>query len=172
MRTAEAGSSGRYEQLGWGQLNLLKGHGYKVVLEESFKHEKPEVRARERRWFEQIPTYCGGFIGLYRESSTVELQWYTPSKRKTARKILDSFPDKGLRLDDHFDGHEAVLYFPPEILREVCEMAGARKKRQGRPLTPEEKAKLVEAGKAHRFKRCSCGASERQEIRGGSEGGR
>lgn len=142
-----------------------------MVLEESFKHEKPEVRAQDRRWYEQIPTYCGGFIGLYQESPTVELQWYTSNKRKTARKILDAFPDKELRLDDHFDGHEAGLYFPPEILKEVCQMAGARKKRQGRPLTPEEKAKLVEAGKAHRFKGGSGGASARQEIRGGLEKG-
>jgi hypothetical protein len=111
-----------------------------VVLEESFKHEKPEVRAQDRRWYEQIPTYCGGFIGLYQESPTVILQWYTPSKRKTARKILEAFPDKELRLDDHFDGHEAVLYFRPEILKEVCEMAGARKKRQGENLRKKRKS--------------------------------
>ena len=118
-----------------------------MVLDESFKCEKPEVRAQERRWYEQIPTYCGGFIGFYQESPQVVLQWYTPKKRKTASKILDNFPDHALRLDDHCDGHEAVLYFPPEILKDVCEMAGARKKRQGRKLTEEEKERLAERGR-------------------------
>jgi len=143
-----------------------------VVLEESIKHEKPEVRAQDRRWYEQIPTYCAGFIGLYLESPMVILQWYTPSKRKTARKILDAFPDKGLRLDDYFDGHEAVLYFPPEILKEVCEMAGARKKRQGRKLTEEEKERLAERGRRalqnYRLKKGKHNVPESQEIHGGS----
>jgi len=162
-------------KLGWGQLNLFKGHGYKVVLEESFKHEKPGARGQDRRWYEQIPTYCGGFIGLYQESPT-EIQWYTLSKRKTARKILDAFPNHGLRLDDHFDGHEAVLYFPPEILKEVCEMAGARKKRQGRTLTEEEKERLAERGRRalhnYRLKKGKHNIPESQEIHGGPEAAR
>jgi hypothetical protein len=157
-----------------GQQSLLKGHHFKVILEESFKKEKPEVRAQDCRWYEQIPTYCGGFIGLYQESPTV-LQWYTPSRRKTARKILDAFPGSGLRLDDYYDGHEAVLYFPQEILKEVCEMAGARKKRQGRKLTEEEKEQLAERGrmalKNYRLKKEKHNASEHQEIHSGPEVG-
>ena len=37
---------------------------YKVVLEESWFAEKPEVRKPDARWYMQIPTYCGGFIAL------------------------------------------------------------------------------------------------------------
>ncbi len=46
---------------------------------------------------------------------------------------------------------EAVIYFPPDALDQVAEMAGARKKRQGRKLSAQEKSKLVEAGMAYRF---------------------
>lgn len=155
---------------------MLKGNGYKVVLEESFKHEKSEVRSQDRRWFEQIPSCCGGFICLYSESPRLVLQWYTPSKRKTARKILDTFSNKGLHLDDHFDGHEAVLYFPLEILKEVCEMAGARKKRQGRKLTEEEKERLAERGRRalqnYRLKKEKIHVPECQEMHDGQKWGR
>lgn len=53
-----------------------------------------------------------------------------------------------MRGDFHFDG-EAEIYFPPELLSLVAEMAGARKKRQ---LSPEARARLAEQGKATRFK--------------------
>jgi hypothetical protein len=61
----------------------------------------------------------------------------------------------GLKVE-WLDG-EAAIYFPPELLDQIAEMAGARKKRQGRKLTAEEKAKLVAAGMAHRFKGKSTG---------------
>jgi hypothetical protein len=51
---------------------------------------------------------------------------------------------------DWMDG-EAVVYFPPEAMDQVAEMAGAKKKRQGRKLSAEEKSKLTEGGKAYRF---------------------
>ncbi len=46
--------------------HLLKGNGFKVILEESFKKEKPEVRAQDHRWYEQIPIYCGGALAFTR----------------------------------------------------------------------------------------------------------
>ncbi len=86
---------------------------------------------------------------------------------------MDAFPDKQLRLDDYYDGHEAVLYFPPEILKAVCAMAGARKKRQGRTLTEGEKEQLAERGrralKDYRLKKEKHNASEQQEIHSGPE---
>jgi hypothetical protein len=46
---------------------------------------------------------------------------------------------------------EAVIYFPPDLLDQIAEMAGAKNKRQERHLSLEERTKLIEAGKAHQF---------------------
>jgi len=131
---------------------------FRIILEESFKHEQPEVRNQDRRWYEIIPCQGfkagplqeGAFIGLYSEDPPI-LQLYTP-RVGNAKNIWKQIKDKpGCRADFHLDG-EAVLYFPPALLDVVAELAGARKKRQSKPLTEEQRAKLVEMGKAYRFK--------------------
>ena len=144
---------------------------FKVVLDETWKHERPEVRNPDRGWYEVIPTYCGGFIGLYQEEPMALLQWYTSKKRITARKIMDRFRDTpGMHLDDFCDGFEAMLYFPADLLIEVCEMAGARRKRQGQTLTEEQKLNLAERGRKalleYRLKMGKDNVSGRQEIQG------
>ncbi len=55
---------------------------------------------------------------------------------------------------------EAVIYFPPDALDQVAEMAGARKKRQGRKLSVEAKSKLLKAGMSYRFNVNSTGLQE------------
>lgn len=114
---------------------------YKIVLEESWYHEQPEIRNPDRRWFEQIPCRGGGFIGLYSEKSELIFQLYTP-KVKNARFILTTI--------EHIPGckavwleGEAVIYFPLEALNQVAEMAFARKKRR---LPEDHRKRLVEAG--------------------------
>jgi len=74
------------------------------------------------------------------------LQLWTP-QIKSARAISRKMPELEV---EWLDG-EAVIYFPPEILDQVARLAGARKKRVGRKLSPDRKAKLVESGKAYRF---------------------
>ncbi len=121
---------------------------YRVVLEESWHHERSEVRSPDRRWYEQIPCKGGAFIGLYSENPETVLQLYTP-RVKNARVIWQVIQGKpGVRADFDLDG-EAVLYFPPDLVRTVAEMAGARKRRQ---FSPEAGARLTEMGKAYRFK--------------------
>jgi hypothetical protein len=64
---------------------------------------------------------------------------------KNARFIyghIKSFP--GVKADFHFDA-ETALYFPPELLDRVAEMAEARVKRV---LSPEAKIKAAERGRA------------------------
>jgi hypothetical protein len=151
-----------------------KANHFRHQLEESYRHEKPEVRSVDRRCYEQIPTSCGGFIGLYQESPTVILQFYTPSARKLCRKVLERFADKGLWIDDWFDGWEAVIYFPPEILLEVCQMVGARRRKQGRPLTEDQKAAFAvgrKRGLAALHRGGKSLLSEPSEIRGEAQGG-
>jgi hypothetical protein len=151
-----------------------KANHFRHQLEESYYHERPEVRAADRRCSEQISTSCGGFIGLYQETPTVILQFYTPSARKLCRKVLERFADKGLWIDDWFDGWEAVIYFHPEILLEVCQMVGARRRKQGRSLTEDQKAAFAvgrKRGLAALHRGGKSLLSEGLEIRGEAQGG-
>lgn len=130
-----------------GFASLTNGR-YRVVLEESWYHERPEVRSPDRRWYEQIPCKGGAFIGLYSEIPETVLHLYT-HRVKNARVIWQVIKGKpGVRADFDLDG-EAVFYFPPALLHAVAEMAGARKRRR---LSPEARARLAERGKPYPFK--------------------
>ena len=112
-------------------LKKAFGKRWKIKMEESWQHEKPENRNGYERWYELVPTSCGGFIGLFQDKPTVVLQFYTPKQRITGRKLAEQFKSiPGVRLDDGFDGYEAVLYFPPELFEHVAGEVGARKRRQ------------------------------------------
>ncbi len=127
---------------------------YRIALDEVWQYELSEVRNPSRRWHEQIPCREGGFIYLYSEDPPT-LGLYT-TQVKSARAIMSKIT--GLQAE-WMEG-EAVILFPPEVLNQVAELAGGRKKRQGRKLTPAEKSNLLEAGMAHRFKNNSTGLQE------------
>ncbi len=126
---------------------------FRVALEESWFHERPEVRNPDKHWYEIIP--CRGFkkgppqegpfICLYSEDPRT-LQLYS-NRVGNAKNIWNQIKDKpGCRADIDLQG-EAVLYFTVELLELVAELAGGRKKRQ---LSEEHRAKLIEAGKVGR----------------------
>lgn len=129
-------------------LAELSERRYRIVLEESWYHERPEVRTPDRIWFQQIP--CRGedcFIGVYSLEPFI-LQLST-SRPKNARLVWEAIKGTlGAKADFHFDG-EATIYFSPELVHIVAEIAGARKKRR---LSEAHKAKLAEANQAYRFK--------------------
>jgi len=131
-------------------LAELTSRKYKGFKEESWHQERPEVRTTDWMWYEQL--HCPNdlsFIGLY-SLDPITYQFSTDRSR-TAEKVWAVIKDKlGVRVDFHFDG-EAILYFPSDLVVLVAEMAGARKKRQGRKMNAEEREKLVEAGKSSRF---------------------
>lgn len=126
---------------------------FRIALEESWYHERPEVRNPDRRWYEIIPCQGfknppeqeGPFICLYSEDPAL-LKLYTDRPRNACAiwEAIKGHP--GTKADFGFDG-EAELLFPSELLATVAEMAGARKKRQ---LSKEHRAKLIEAGKVGR----------------------
>jgi hypothetical protein len=106
------------------------GGRYRITLEESWKNERPEVRNPDRRWYEQIPTRCGGRIMLYSETPVI-LEYYTPTARPTATKVYEQFKDvPGVRLDTHFAGSESILYFPVHLFHTVAKQVGARRRRK------------------------------------------
>jgi len=124
------------------------GKNWKIQMEESWGSETAEGKERQKPWYETVPTRCKGFISLFQDKPTVVLMFYTPSQRITCRKLAEKFKDTpGVRLDDWFDGHEAVLYFPVELFGQVAEAVGARRKRQGRPLTDAQRAAFAEGRK-------------------------
>lgn len=129
-------------------LKKAFGKRYRILVEESWYHEKSENKVSFEGWYELVPTTCGGFIGLFQEKPAVILQFYTPKQRPTCRKLAEQFKDTpGVRLDDWFSGNETVLFFPVELFGQVAEAVGARKKRQGRPLTDAQKAAFAEGRK-------------------------
>lgn len=104
---------------------------YRLILEESWYHERAEIRNPEKRWYEQIPTLCGGHIMLYAETPEIILEYYTPRARQTATKIFEQFEgEQGVRIDTHFSGSESILYFPAYLLDRVATLAGARRRRR------------------------------------------
>jgi hypothetical protein len=131
-------------------LTELTDGKYKIFKEESWYHERPEVRAADWMWYEQLSCpHDSSFIGLY-SLDPITYQFST-NRPMTAEKIWAVIKDKpGVRSDFHF-AIEAILYFPPELVVLVAEMAGARKKRQGRKMNAEDIEKLVQAGEAFRF---------------------
>ena len=140
-------------------LAELTSRRYKIFKDESWHHERSEVRTADWMWYEQL--HCPNdlsFIGLY--SLDPIIYQFSTNRLMTAEKIWAVIRDKpAVRADFHFDG-EAILHFPPELVVMVAEMAGARKKRQGRKMSTEEREKLVEAGKSSRFQTKSTGLQD------------
>jgi hypothetical protein len=131
-------------------LAELTSRRYKIFKDESWHHERSEVRTADWMWYEQL--HCPNdlsFIGLY-SLDPITYQFST-NRPMTAGKIWAVIKDKpGVQSDFQFDG-EAILYFPPELVVLVADMAGARKKRHGREMSAEDMEKLIEAGKSSRF---------------------
>lgn len=128
-------------------LAALVGNHYRIILEESWGHECPEVRNPDRIWYEHIPCQGGAFIGLY-SLSPPTLQLYT-SRPRNAQEIYRAIQHiSGVKADFHFEG-EAEILFPPAAIHVVAPLAGARKKRR---LSPEHKERLIRGGRATRFK--------------------
>jgi hypothetical protein len=134
-------------------LKKAFGKRYRIQMEESWQQETAENRKGYEGWYEIIP--CKGFmkppeqegpfISLF-SINPLTLQLYTnrPINAKNIWKEIKKNP--GCRADFALDG-EVILFFPPELLPLVAEMAGARKRRV---LTEEQRAKLLESGKSGR----------------------
>jgi hypothetical protein len=145
---------------------LTKGR-YKIILEESWYHERPEVREPDRRFYERIPCKGGAFISFYCESEHgcilkgagcplqlpdcrkhrgPLLQLWTP-RPKNALIIWEKIKGESSCHFDPMTG-EVSIFFPAHLIFLVAELAGARRKRR---LSPDARARLAEVGKATRF---------------------
>jgi hypothetical protein len=148
-------------------LSELTNGRYKIILEESWYYERPEVREPDRRWYERIPCKGGAFISFNcepdphcllrdagsplclpdcREHGDLILQLWTP-RPKNAFVIWQRFKGEVSCHFDPMDG-EVSIFFPARLVHLVAELAGARRKRR---LSPKERARLAEVGKGTRF---------------------
>jgi len=145
-------------------LSEMTNGRYKITLDESWHHERPEVRNSHRVGFEQIPCRGKGHIRLFcephlpcplwkagcpwrlpdcRDHGDLILKLWTPRTRN-ARMIWEKIKGEGSSYFDPMEG-EVDIFFPAKQVHLVAEMAGARRRRR---LSPEARAKLVERGTA------------------------
>ena len=140
-------------------INLRECYGdcHRIVLDESAYCEEG---GRKNPWYFQIPCKYGHFyphsdwrIGFYCESAIIR------------HKLRRDHPEIEVR--QWADDGEAVFLFKPEQFELVAEYAQPKRKRGLRKLSAEHKAKLVEAGRDHRFASDSTvnnGSSEAQKA--------
>jgi hypothetical protein len=145
---------------------LTKGR-YKIILEETWQYERPEIKEPNRRFYERIPCKGGAFISYYCEPEPVCLlrdAWcplLLPDCRQHGDLILQlrtPCPKNSLVIWERIKGEESChfdpmdgevsIFFPARLVSLVAELAGARRKRR---LSPEARARLAEVGKATRF---------------------
>jgi hypothetical protein len=111
---------------------------YRITKDECWKVEISAVKKPDVRWYEQIMLTgkSGSYISLHSEDPPI-LCLYLNNRPHLAQKLLAEVPD--IRVGQRYHT-EVDLYFPPEQLELVCELAGARKKRQ---ISDAQKAVLV-----------------------------
>jgi hypothetical protein len=124
-------------------LQAVYGDRYKIELDESYSVEKSEFRFHERNWLTQIPC-LNGHIGVWGNNLLVAR---TSSSGTVAMKLKRlSFAEI---VQDGTDGVNVT--FNVQHFDEVAAVMKPRKRRQGRPMTYQEKQELVEAGRKFRF---------------------
>jgi hypothetical protein len=126
------------------ELAALVGDYYRIVLSESWEHERPEVRTPDRIWYEQIPCQGGAFIGIYSLDPPI-LQLSTPRVRNAQEIYRAIINTPGVEADFCYES-EATIFFPPGVIHLVAPLAGAKKKKR---LAPEEKDKIAKQGTAN-----------------------
>ena len=137
-------------------LAKLSAKRYKVQLDEAWFHERPEVKRGNRHWYEQIPCENGGVIYLY--SETERLLTLVTGKI-IGKRILQEVNGAKLRLEAW---REMEILFPAEMIHQVAEIAGARRKRH---LSSEQRAQLIESGRATQFSGKNHGAEAQKKPR-------
>ena len=150
-------------------LKKATGGRYKIVLDEAWQYERPEVREPDRRWYELISCKGGALIRIYCDATLPCSLWSAgcalrlPDCRRHGDVILKLWTPRPInakevwnKIKHHPSCHrdtmtgEADIYFPAKLLSLVAELAEARRKRR---LSKEAREKLIQAGKAYQFKR-------------------
>ena len=111
------------------------GDRYKVTLDEAARHE---VNGRNNPWYYQIPCKVGN---IYPYSSKL-LAFYCEGTGIKARLLREQ---KNIKLIQDGD-IEGVFLFTPDQFDIIAQYAKPRKRRR---LSPEQRERLIEAGKGN-----------------------
>ncbi len=111
-------------------------------MDEAWFYERPEVKRGNRHWYEMIPCANGGVIYLYSENEKLLVLATT---KITGKKVLQEVKSAKIRLEAWY---EMEIIFPVEALHQVAEIARAKRRKR---LSFEQRAKLIEAGRATQF---------------------
>lgn len=126
-------------------LKELTGNRYDITFDPAWLLEQSKFKQGAQHWYERITCKNGGSIYLYSEAKKL---FIIATKKPTGNKILQEINEAKLRLETH---DELEILFPIEVIHQVAQLAGAKRKRGRKQLPAEERQKLVEAGKAFRF---------------------
>ncbi|MGA9754731.1 MAG: hypothetical protein WBV23_06280 [Desulfobaccales bacterium] len=121
----------------------LTRYRYHMGLDPAFVCEQPQFKKGQLHWYEWIICENGGVIHLYDEA---EKSFALLTTTQTAAKVQAGVREakQALETDERL-GKE--IRFPAAVLEQVCELAGARIARRGRPLSPEQMASFAEGRK-------------------------
>jgi hypothetical protein len=149
-------------------LSELTDGRYKIILDESWHHERPEAREPDRSWYEMIACKGGAFIRIYcdaklpcplwsagcplrlpdcRQHGDVILKLWTP-RPINAKEVWNKIKDHPSCYLDTMTG-ETDIYFPAKLVHLVAELAEARRKRR---LSEKAKKRLLHVGRATQFR--------------------
>lgn len=124
-------------------LQAAYGDRYKTDVDVSFDAEKSEFRVWERNWLTQI-LCLNGHIGVWGDAQLVACT----SKSGPVAKELKHLPFVEI-VADGSDGTNVT--FDVDHFNEVAMIMKPRMRRRARPMTNEEKQRLIEAGREFRF---------------------
>ena len=124
-------------------LETLGEGKYQIEWDEAWDHEKLKFKKGNWHWYEMIPCRSGGFIFLYDDKEKLLVISIGKTIGNKILKKVEGAKRKSV------DSKGMDIIFPAEALHQVAEIASARRRRR---LKPENKANLIEAGKAYRFK--------------------
>ena len=124
-------------------LQAAFGDRYKIDVEASYYVEKAVFRALERPWLIQI-SCLNGHIGVWDDA----LLMACTTKPGTVASALKQLPFVEV-VADGSDGTNVT--FGVKYFDDVASIMKPRKRRQARPMSDEEKRRLVEAGRRFRF---------------------
>jgi hypothetical protein len=131
---------------------------YEITLDPAWRIEKAKFKSGNRHWYEWIPCKNGGFISLYNEDEMVSK---LTTKKQTGKKVLREVKEAQLWVEFH---DEMDILFPLKEIHKVAFLAKAKRGRGRKALSPEEKQKLVEAGKTFRFFEKNTGKSGQKSL--------
>jgi len=123
----------------------LTDHRYEMTRDPAWRFEKSKFKAEAKHWYEWIPCKNGGIISLYCDN---EFLFKLTTKKPTGNKVLQEVKEAQLWIEFH---DELEILFPLAVIHQVARLVKAKRRRGRKTLRKEERERLAEVGREHRF---------------------